>query len=167
MIGTLFFNWSWCKSAYSSNRPCVKQLAFKGMEAKMSPKKHRRPLPCLLYKSFFNRPNIPGFVHPTQTQNLHNTDSWFLSKCVPKILKTRYVKSVMLMCVESGGGPGMVPTGGCFDPSWQLNRISDQIRRRDLAMKKLSWPGSPAIIDSRPLLYHQHSSHLLPSVGLW
>ena len=49
----IFFNSSWCKSAYSSNRPGAKELARQGIEAILSPKKQRRPLPSLLYKSFF------------------------------------------------------------------------------------------------------------------
>ena len=40
-------------SSYSSTRPFAKLLARQGIEAILSHKKQRRPLPSLLYKSFF------------------------------------------------------------------------------------------------------------------
>ena len=49
----MFYNSSWCNSAYSSNRPVAKYLARQGIETIQPPKKQRRPLPSLLYKSFF------------------------------------------------------------------------------------------------------------------
>ena len=53
LICTLFFNSSWCNSAYSLNRPVAKYLARRGIEANLSPQKQRRLLPFLLHISFF------------------------------------------------------------------------------------------------------------------
>ena len=53
LIFTQFFDSSWFKSAYSSNRPVTKKLARQGIETILTPKKQRRPLPSLLYKTFF------------------------------------------------------------------------------------------------------------------
>ena len=58
LICTLFSNLSWCKSAYSSNLPgaiqyTVATVVWQGIEAILSSKKQRRPLPSLLHESSF------------------------------------------------------------------------------------------------------------------
>ena len=53
----LFFKSSWCNSSYSSNPSSAKQLARQGIEYIQSPKQQRRPLPFLLYLSFFMLPS--------------------------------------------------------------------------------------------------------------
>ena len=49
------------KSSYSLNRPGEKYLARQGIESILSTKQQRRPLPSLLYKSFFYALTFPEF----------------------------------------------------------------------------------------------------------
>ena len=76
LICTLFFNSSWCNSAYSLNRPVAKYLARQGIETIQPPKKQQRPLPSLLYKSFFydlykrNKNLLSVFDYRVVCQNL-------------------------------------------------------------------------------------------------
>ena len=51
-------------SSYFSNRPGEKQLLQQGIEALLSPKQQQRPLPPLLYKSFFYVTPLPFLPHP-------------------------------------------------------------------------------------------------------
>ena len=53
MNSSFYFKLSWCNSTYYSESSYAKQLARQRVEWILSPKQKWRPLPCLLYKSFF------------------------------------------------------------------------------------------------------------------
>ena len=48
-----FFKIDWLNSTVSSKKINAKQLARQGIKQVMPPKQTRRPLPCLLFPSFF------------------------------------------------------------------------------------------------------------------
>ena len=75
------------KSAYSSIRPAVKQLARQGIDEILSLKKQRRPLSFLLYKFFFYAP-------PTHDEEELDDDE--------------EVAPVLPALGEGGGGPPVV-----------------------------------------------------------
>ena len=81
LICTLFFNSSWCKSAYSSNGPSAKQLQ-RGKELKQCcyPRRSDDLKPSLLYKTVFYSMlspisdfcNAQFIVVPCDTNEMHN-----------------------------------------------------------------------------------------------